>query len=85
MTTAALDALEQAGTYPEPVTPAELRAWRTRLRLSQERLAHELGVTFTTVWRWEKGQRPVPHMVQLAMREIERQQLDAEHEEGPRG
>ena len=28
---------------------------RTKLKLSQEDLAHELGVSFATINRWEKG------------------------------
>ena len=32
-----------------------IRAWRHRSGLTQEALAHTLGVTFSTVSRWENG------------------------------
>ena len=32
-----------------------IRAWRHRSGLTQEHLAHSLGVTFSTVSRWENG------------------------------
>lgn len=45
-----------------------VRSLRERLELSQERLAARLGVTFTSVNRWENGHaKPSP----LAMRQIE--------------
>ena len=40
---------------------------RSRLGLTQEQFAHEVGVTFSTVNRWENGKgKPSP----LAMRRI---------------
>ncbi len=45
-----------------------VKSIRERLGLSQEKLAAKLGVTFTSVNRWENGRRkPSP----LAMRNIE--------------
>lgn len=41
------------------LTPAELRAKRSALGLTQERLAEALGVTATTVARWERGERRI--------------------------
>jgi putative transcriptional regulator len=32
-----------------------IREWRGRIGLTQERLAHALEVTFSTVSRWENG------------------------------
>jgi len=41
---------------------------RCKLGLTQEQFAHKVGVTFSTVNRWENGKgRPSP----LAMRQIE--------------
>lgn len=37
------------------MTPTEIRALRTSLGWTQERLARELGVSWTTVNRWERG------------------------------
>jgi DNA-binding transcriptional regulator YiaG len=36
--------------------PSQLKSIRKELRLSQEELAQKLGVSFTTVNRWENGQ-----------------------------
>ena len=58
---------------PPPLSATELREWRGRLGLTQERLAQELGVTFTTVWRWEKGVQAIPPMLRLALQQIEQQ------------
>jgi len=45
-----------------------VRTIRERLNLSQERLAAKLGVTFSSVNRWENGRaNPSP----LAMRQLE--------------
>ena len=52
-------------TPPPPPTPSSpaaardagklIRAWRHRVGLTQEGLAHSLSVTFSTVSRWENG------------------------------
>lgn len=34
---------------------SEIRALRKQLSLTQEEFAHEIGVTFATVNRWENG------------------------------
>jgi predicted ATPase/DNA-binding XRE family transcriptional regulator len=38
-------------------SPLDVRALRTSLRLTQEQMAHRLGVSFATVNRWETGKR----------------------------
>ena len=40
---------------PPPDAPRMIRTWRQRAGLTQEHLAHALGVTFSTVSRWENG------------------------------
>ena len=40
---------------PPPDASHLIRAWRHRSGLTQEALAHALGVTFSTVSRWENG------------------------------
>ena len=39
--------------------PSEVKALRRRLDFTQRELAHALGVTSTTVARWEQGARAV--------------------------
>jgi putative transcriptional regulator len=49
-------------------TPHLIKAIRRKLSLTQEQLAHRLGVSFVTVNEWENGKRkPSP----LARRQIE--------------
>lgn len=38
------------------MTARDVRRLRTRLGWSQERLARELGMSFSTISRWERGQ-----------------------------
>lgn len=46
----------------------KLKELRRKLKITQEALAHKLGVSFTSVNRWENGQtQPSP----LARRHIE--------------
>lgn len=42
------------------MTTEKVRELRRTLAISQERLARELGVSLSTVQRWEKGARPMP-------------------------
>lgn len=48
--------------------PKHLKSIRQHLKLSQEELAHKLGVSFTSVNRWENGQTKPS---KLARRQIE--------------
>jgi len=45
----------------------ELIELRVRLSWTQEHLAQELGVSRSTVARWESGQRPIPPMAAMAL------------------
>jgi len=42
-------------SVPPPDVAHIIRAWRQCTGLTQEDLAHALGVTFSTVSRWENG------------------------------
>lgn len=50
---------------------ARLRLLRTRLGLSQEQLARQLGVSFTTVNRWESGRARLSTHARQAIAELE--------------
>lgn len=52
------------------MTAAEIRAAREALGWSQERLARALGVSLSTVWRWERGKMPAPAMLRLALERL---------------
>lgn len=44
-----------------PVFSTQVKILRTKLGISQELLAHAIGVSFATINRWEKGHRqPLP-------------------------
>ena len=50
------------------MTPANLKARRLALGLSQPRLAERLGVPQSTIWRWESATVPFrPHILELAL------------------
>ena len=49
------DAAPKKTVPPPPDAARMIRAWRQRAGLTQEALAHTLGVTFSTVSRWENG------------------------------
>jgi DNA-binding XRE family transcriptional regulator len=47
--------------------PEDLVKWRHSKEYTQEGLGALLGVTKTTVYRWEKGQREIPTFLKLAL------------------
>lgn len=56
------------------MTREQFRAKRKRLGMTQAELAARLHVDRITIIRWEGGQIEIPHVVELATREIERQE-----------
>lgn len=45
---------------------------RKRLGWTQARLAQELDITLSAVWRMEKGRRPISRRTELAMKWLAR-------------
>lgn len=37
------------------LTAIEIKKIRTELSLTQEEMAHKIGVAYSTIFRWEKG------------------------------
>ena len=54
----------------KPMTPEELREWRTSRGLTQKQLAELLGVKQSSVSRWEDGKRKIPPFLKLALEKI---------------
>lgn len=54
------------------MTPADLKATRKALGLTQAALAERLKVTRSTVWRWESGAVPPEHpeILRLALERL---------------
>jgi transcriptional regulator with XRE-family HTH domain len=58
----------------------ELREWRRKWGLSQERLAEALGIFRESVSRWETGARAIPSFLPLALAALQhRMKLEAEN------
>lgn len=53
------------------MSPEHLRAWRKGIGLTQHELGQALGVTKTTVCRWETGIRAIPAFLSLALEAVE--------------
>jgi transcriptional regulator with XRE-family HTH domain len=56
------------------VKGSELKARRDRLGFTQEELAKRLDVKRLSIIRWESDQVEIPRTVELALKEIERQE-----------
>ena len=54
------------------MNPSELVKWRRSQGYTQQGLATLLGVTKTTVYRWEKAMREIPPFLHLALRSLEK-------------
>lgn len=57
-----------AGTFDR----TRIRDLRLSLNLTQENFAHEIGVTFATVNRWENGRTTPNKVAQKVLHQIER-------------
>ena len=55
------------------MTGEQLATWRTYWQLTQAQLASQLGVTKTTVARWECGMRHIPPFLGLSLETIQRE------------
>lgn len=52
--------------------PSDLIKWRKKYKYTQSKLAQILGVTKTTVYRWEKAMREFPPFLHLTLECIEK-------------
>ncbi len=57
---------------PESMAPEQIRDLRRRLDWTQEQMARELGVSFATVNRWERGHKSPSALAQKALERLER-------------
>lgn len=48
-----------------PMTPESLRAWRNAKNMTQLDLATLCGVTVRQIKRWEKGDYPIPRLLEI--------------------
>lgn len=53
------------------MTALQLRRWRDRLGLTQDRAADALGINLRTYKRWEKDGPPFPKLTKHACNDIE--------------
>jgi DNA-binding transcriptional regulator YiaG len=49
-----------------------IRELRTSLNMTQENFAHEIGVTFATVNRWENGRTTPNRVAQKVLQQLEK-------------
>lgn len=54
------------------MTPADLKTIRSTLGISQAQLAKQLGVTVSTVAKWEQAVHPIPPLAIKLLRTIKR-------------
>ena len=64
------------------MTADEIRTLRTRLGLTQEQLAANLGVSWATVQRWEKGKTKPSPLAEARLRELF-ERIERERKEQP--
>lgn len=59
-------------------TGVEIREFRHRMDMTQEELAHQLGVTVSTVNRWENAHTKPSKLAQQSIERIENEQRGSE-------
>lgn len=59
------------GLVCQTMSSVDLKSRRASLGLTQSQLARELEVDVITVSRWERGVRPIPRFIELAIEAIE--------------
>ena len=64
------------------MTPEELKAWRKKSGYTQEGLAQTLGVTKTTVYRWEAALREIPPFLALTLECVEKKKGGGQKKQG---
>lgn len=52
------------------MTPDDLKTTRATLALTQQQLAAQLGVTVSTVAKWEQGIHPIPPIAERFLRRL---------------
>lgn len=64
--------LRRTRSLPEAFDGARIRNLRRELNMTQENFAHEIGVTFATVNRWENGRTTPNKVAQKVLRLLEK-------------
>lgn len=67
----------------ETMTPADIKAWRKSLKLTQFEAADALGISRRQLQNYEKDEWPVPLTVRLAMAALEAGIADPDQPESP--
>ncbi len=61
-----------SSVHNDEFTNERIRQLRTELNMTQESFAHEIGVTFATVNRWENGRTTPNKVAQKVLRLMEK-------------
>lgn len=59
--------------YPEPVAESEVKAVRSKLKLTQLGLAQALGMSLSTVRSWEQGTKKPDGLARKVLRALRKQ------------
>ncbi len=64
--------LRQRSFFMDTFDRERIRELRLNLNMTQENFAHEIGVTFATVNRWENGRTQPNKVAQKVLKQLER-------------